>query len=41
MAVYDVEDFFIGKVTKVISEEEATVNFLEKVGSKDGVVVYR
>ena len=41
MAVYYVEDFFISKVTKVISEEEATVNFLEKVGSKDGVVVYR
>ena len=41
VAVYYVEDFFIGKVTKVISEEEATVNFLEKVGSKDGVVVYR
>ena len=38
VAVSYVEDFFIGKVT---SEEEATVNFLEKAGSKDGVVVYR
>ena len=41
VAVYYVEDFFIGEVTRVISEEEATVNFLEKAGSKDGVVVYR
>ena len=41
MAVYYVEDFFIIEVTRVISEEEATVHFLEKVGSKDGVVVYR
>ena len=41
MAVYYVEDFFIGEVTRVISEEEATVYFLEKVGSKDAVVVYR
>ena len=41
MADYYVEDFFIGKVTRVISEEEATVHFLEKAGSKDGVVVYR
>ena len=41
MAVYYVEDFFIIEVTRVISEEEATVNFLEKAGSKDGVVVYR
>ena len=41
MAVYYVEDFFISEVTRVISEEEATVNFLEKAGSKDGVVVYR
>ena len=31
MAVYNVEDFFI---SKVISEEEATVNFLEKVAVK-------
>ena len=41
MAVYYVEDFFISEVTRVISEEEATDNFLEKAGSKDGVVVYR
>ena len=34
MAVYYVEDFFIGKVTRVISEEEATVNFLEKAAVK-------
>ena len=37
VAVYYVEDFFISEVTRVISEEEATVNFLEKAGSKDGV----
>ena len=41
MAVYYVEDFFISEVTRVISEEDATVKFLEKAGSKDGVVVYR
>ena len=34
MAVYNVEDFFISKVTRVISEEEATVNFLEKAAVK-------
>ena len=41
VAVYNVEDFFISEVTRVINEEEATVNFLEKAGSKDAVVVYR
>ena len=39
VAVY-YADFFISKVTRVISEEDATVKFLEKAGSKDGVVVY-
>ena len=34
MAVYNVEDFFISKVTRVICEEEAIVNFLEKVAVK-------
>ena len=34
VAVYNVEDFFISKVTKVISEEEAIVNFLEKAAVK-------
>ena len=34
MAVYYVEDFFIGEVTRVISEEEATVNFLDKAAVK-------
>ena len=34
VAVYNVEDFFISKVTRVISEEEAIVNFLEKVAVK-------
>ena len=33
VAVYNV-DFFISKVTRVISEEEAIVNFLEKVAVK-------
>ena len=41
MTVYNVDDFFISEVIRVISEEEATVYFLEKVGSKDAVVVYR
>ena len=39
VAVYNVEDFFISKVTRVISEEEAIVNFLEKAAVI--VVVYR
>ena len=34
MAVYNVEDFFVSKVTRVISEEEAIVNFLEKAAVK-------
>ena len=34
VAVYNVEDFFISKVTRVISEEEAIVIFLEKVAVK-------
>ena len=34
MAVYYVEDFLIGEVTRVISEEEATVNFLDKAAVK-------
>ena len=34
VAVYNVEDFFISKVTKVISKEEAIVNFLEKAAVK-------
>ena len=34
VAVYNVEDFFISEVTRVISEEEATVNFLEKAAVK-------
>ena len=34
VAVYNVEDFFISKVTRVISEEEAIVSFLEKVAVK-------
>ena len=34
MAVYNVEDFFISEVTRVISEEEAIVNFLEKAAVK-------
>ena len=34
VAVYNVEDFFISKVTRVISEEEAIVNFLEKAAVK-------
>ena len=34
MAVYNVEDFFISEVTRVISEEEATVNLMEKVAVK-------
>ena len=41
VAVYYAEDFFISKVTRVISEEDTTVKFLEKAGSKDRVVVYR
>ena len=34
VAVYNVEDFFISKVSRVISEEEAIVNFLEKAAVK-------
>ena len=34
VALYNGEDFFISKVTRVISEEEAIVNFLEKVAVK-------
>ena len=34
VAVYNVEDFFISKVTRGISEEEAIVNFLEKAAVK-------
>ena len=34
MAVYYVQDFFISEVTRVTSEEEATVNFLEKAAVK-------
>ena len=34
VAVYSVEDFFISKVTRVISEKEAIVNFLEKAAVK-------
>ena len=34
MAVYNVEDFFFSKVTRIISEEEAIVNFLEKAAVK-------
>ena len=34
VAVYNVEDFFISQVTRVISEEEAIVNFLEKAAVK-------
>ena len=34
MAVYNVEDFFISEVTRVISAEEAIVNFLEKAAVK-------
>ena len=34
VAVYNEEDFFISKVTRVISEEEAIVNFLEKAAIK-------
>ena len=34
VAVYNVEDFFISKVTRVISEEEAIVNFLEMAAVK-------
>ena len=34
VADYNVEDFFISKVTRVISEEEAIVNFLEKAAVK-------
>ena len=34
MAVYNVEDFLISEVTRVISEEEAIVNFLEKAAVK-------
>ena len=35
VAVYNVEDFFfISKVTRVISEKEAIVNFLEKAAVK-------
>ena len=34
VAVYNVEDFFISEVTRVISEEEAIVNFLEKAAVK-------
>ena len=40
VAVYYVEDFFISKVTRVISEEEAS-QFFGEGGSKDGVVVNR
>ena len=31
---YNVEDFFFSKVTRIISEEEAIVNFLEKAAVK-------
>ena len=41
VAVYNVEDFFFSKVTRIISEEEAIVNFLEKAAVKMEVVVYR
>ena len=34
MTVYNVDDFFISEVIRVISEEEATVNFLEKAAVK-------
>ena len=34
MAIYNVEDFFIGEVARVISEEEAIVNFVEKAAVK-------
>ena len=34
VAVYNVENFFISEVTRVISEEEAIVNFLEKAAVK-------
>ena len=34
MAVYNVEDFFFSKVTRIISEEEAIVNLLEKAAVK-------
>ena len=34
VAVYNVEDFFFSKVTRIISEEEAIVNFLEKAAVK-------
>ena len=34
VVVYNVEDFFISEVTRVISEEEAIVNFLEKAAVK-------
>ena len=34
MAVYNVENFFISEVTRVISEEESIVNFLEKAAVK-------
>ena len=34
VAVYNVEDFFISEVIRVISEEEAIVNFLEKAAVK-------
>ena len=34
VAVYNVEDFFISKVTRVICEAEAIVNILEKVAVK-------
>ena len=34
VAVYNVENFFISEVTRVISEEESIVNFLEKAAVK-------
>ena len=39
VAVYNVEDFFFSKVTRIISEFHS--QFLGEGGSKDGVVVYR
>ena len=34
MTVYNVDDFFISEVIRVISEEEAAVSFLEKAAVK-------
>lgn len=41
VAVYFMEDFYIGEVKRLIGEDEAEVNFMERSYARTGTCVYK